>query len=213
MSIVSFRKPSTSGYSGFHQRVCAPMLDRLRDAKVVAVYMGDNDELVMFRDAAIDCHFAKMNKREMLALAAEFSDLAERMKEPNPFLLANMSIVDEDGKNGLDRMEELLTTSEATREQARLFMLEAQHKEGGWNDDLIEMFLSGGRDRDSQSRQKLHAEFEKRNLRCTKDLDIHKLELEKDSIRSDMWRKVLIWGLTLGAVLSVTLVFFAEKTH
>src|SRR5690349_14397578 len=140
MSLISFRKPSTSGYAGFHQRVCAPMLDRLRSAKVFAAYMGDNDELVMFRDASTDCCFAKMNKREMTALASEFTDLAQKMKEPNPFLLANMSIVDEDGKNGIDRMEELLTTSEATREQARLFMLEAQQKEGGWNDELIEMF-------------------------------------------------------------------------
>lgn len=208
MSIVSFRKPSTSGYAGFHQRVCAPMLDRLRDAKVVAAYMGDTNERVMFRDAATDRHFTNLNKREMLALAAEFTDLAERMKEPNPFLMANMVIVDEDGKTGLDRMDELLKTSEITREQARLLMEEA-----GWKGEEIEMFLAGGRDRDSQARQKLRTEIEKRNLRCTKDLDLHKLELEKDFIRSDMWRKVMLWGLTLGAVLSVVLVFFAEKMH
>lgn len=209
MSIVSFRKPSTSGYSGFHQRVCAPMLDRLRNARVVAAYIGDNDELVMFRDAATDCHFAKMNKREMLALAAEFADLAERMKEPNPFLLANMSIVDEDGKNGLDRMDELLKTSAITREQARLFMLEAREKEGGWNDELIEMYLRGGYDR--ESRQKLHEELLNLNLCSKEDLVIHKLELEKDAVRSDILRKVMLWCLTLGAILCVVLVFFSGK--
>lgn len=211
MSIVSFHKPSTSGYSGFHQRVCAPMLDRLRDAKIVAAYLGDNDERVMFREAVRDCHFLKLNKKEMTALAAEFADLAENMKEPNPFLLANMSMVDEDGKNGLDRMEELLTTSEATREQARLFMLEAQQKEGGWNDELIEMFLSGGRDRDSQARQKLHAELEKRNLRCTKDLDIQKLNLEKDAVIRETWRQVLSWLLLVLAVTALAVMLFAEK--
>lgn len=187
------------------------MLDRLRNAKVVAAYMGDNDERVMFRDAAIDCHFAKMNKREMLELAAEFADLAERMKEPNPFLLANMSIVDEDGKNGLDRMEELLTTSEVTREQARLFMLEAQQKEGGWNDELIEMFLAGGRDRDAQSRYKLRAELGKRDMRCTKDLDIQKLELEKGALIRETWRKVLECLLVFAVTALVAWMLFAEK--
>lgn len=211
MSIVSFRKPLTSGYAGFNQRVCGPMLDRLRDAKVIAAYMSDNDEKVMFRDAVRDCQFEKMNKREMLALAAEFADLAERMKEPNPFLLANMSMVDEDGKNGIDRMDELLITSEATREQARLFMLEAQQKEGGWNDDLIEMFLSGGRDRDSQSRQKLQAELEKRNLRCKKDLDIQKVKLEKDAVIRETWRQALSWGFLVLMVTALAVMLFGEK--
>lgn len=213
MSIVSFRKPSTSGYLGFSQRVCGPMLDCLRNSKVVAVYMGDNDQKVMFRDAATDCQFTNLTKRDMMALAAEFADLAEKMKEPNPFLFSNMSIIDEDGKNGLDRMADILMASEASRAQARVYMLEAREKEGGLNDDVIETLLAGGMKRDEDARRKLEADLLKLSLRCTKDLDIHKLELEKDAVRSDMWRNVMLWGLTLGAVLSVVLVFFAEKMH
>lgn len=210
MSIVSFRKPSTSGYSGFHQRVCAPMLDRLRDAKIIAAYMGDNDERVMFRDAVRDCHFANLTKREMTALAAEFADLAEKMKEPNPFLLSNMAL-EVDGKNGLDRMAELLMTSETTRAQARVYMLEARKKEGGLDDNMIETLLSGGMKRDEDARRKLQEDLLKLSLRCTKDLDIQKLELEKDAIIRETWRKVSSWLLLVLAVTALAVMLFSEK--
>lgn len=212
MSTVSFKKPSTSGYAGFNQRVCGPMLDRLRHAKIVAAYMDDNDERVMFRDAVTDCHFVNLNKREMMALAAEIADLAEKVKEPNPFLLENMAL-EVDGKNGLDRMEELLTTSEATRAQARAYMLEARKKEGGLDDTMIETLLSGGMNRDKDARRKLHEDLLRLRLRCTKDLNIHKLEMEKNEIRSGTLQQAVMWGLALGSVVCLVLLFFAEKMH